>query len=372
MATSLTRNGNFISVYPRAVPRRRGDAGQRGGAWNVTNKARNFLEAGLTAAEVREEWRRVQGDGGAVVAKDEFLRWLLSKGAIPSFASGNTIDVPTAEIAAVAQRMEELQARTSEEPASKPSSYWDSVTSFLGTRHGGIAGYDDESEAGSDGDFAPYDDDRTSVGSDDSFRSALGDSSRGAPGPSAPPASALADIPVASAPPASALADIPVASAPTADQVAGIPMPPLAVVTAGLSTVAASQGELEGASPMDKVKLLEVFQMDPNLQALVRAGLFKWDDVLKANDGSVVLPDGSRPTKIIDQNKLSTLRNTLQTVSTRMESVALEQVQIREQRRATPGPKTSRADGFFPGVNVYMPPRYLPGRLPNPQNSVLV
>ena len=55
-----------------------------------------------------------------------------------------------------------------------------------------------------------------------------------------------------------------------------------------------------------------------------------------------------------------------------MESVALEQVQIRERRRATPGPKTSRADGFFPGVKVYMPPRYLPGRLPNPQNSVLV
>ena len=368
MATSLTRNGNFISVYPRAVPRRRGDTGQRGGAWNVTNKARNFLEAGLTAAEVRDEWRRVQsvyeegtGDGGAVVAKDEFLQWLLSKGAIPSFASGNTIDVPAAEIAAVAQRMEELQKTMSpsaEEPASKPSSYWDSVTAYLGARHGGIAGYDD--------------DDRTSVGSDDSFRSALGDSSRGAPGPSAPPASALADIPVASAPPASALADIPVASAPTADQVAGIPMPPLAVVTAGLGTVAASQGELEGASPMDKVKLLEVFQMDPNLQALVRAGLFKWDDVLKANDGSVMLPDGSRPTKIIDQNKLSTLRNTLQTVSTRMESVALEQVQVRERRRATPGPKTSRADGFFPGVNVYMPPRYLPGRLPNPQNSVLV
>jgi hypothetical protein len=122
---------------------------------------------------------------------------------------------------------------------------------------------------------------------------------------------------------------------------------------------------------MDKVKLLEVFQMDPNLQALVRAGLFKWDDVLKAKDGSVVLPDGSRPTKIIDQNKLSTLRNTLQTVSTRIESVALEQVQIRERRRATPGPKTS-TDGFFPGVKVYMGPRYLPGRLPNPQNSVLV
>ena len=44
----------------------------------------------------------------------------------------------------------------------------------------------------------------------------------------------------------------------------------------------------------------------------MRAGLFKWDDVLKANDGSVVLPDGSRPTMIIDQNRLSTLRNTLQ------------------------------------------------------------
>jgi hypothetical protein len=50
MVTSLTRDGNFISVYPRAVPRRRGGTGQRGGAWNVTNKARKFLEAGLTAA----------------------------------------------------------------------------------------------------------------------------------------------------------------------------------------------------------------------------------------------------------------------------------------------------------------------------------
>ena len=113
MATSLTRDGNFISVYPRAVPRRRGGTGQRGGAWNVTDKARRFLEAGLTAAEVREEWRRVQsvyeegtGDGGAVVAKDQFLRWLMGKGAISSFASGNTIDVPATEIAAVARRSE--------------------------------------------------------------------------------------------------------------------------------------------------------------------------------------------------------------------------------------------------------------------------
>ena len=114
------------------------------------------------------------GDGGAVVAKDQFLRWLMGKGAISSFASGNTIDVPATEIAAVARRMEELQKTMSpsaEEPTSNPSSYWDSVTAFLGARHGGIAGYDD-------------DDDRTSVGSDDSFQSALGSSSRGAPWPS--------------------------------------------------------------------------------------------------------------------------------------------------------------------------------------------
>ena len=36
-----------------------------------------------------------------------------------------------------------------------------------------------------------------------------------------------------------------------------------------------------------KIKLLEVLQMDANLQAMVKAGLFRWDDIVKDNDGIV-------------------------------------------------------------------------------------
>ena len=61
----------------------------------------------------------------------------------------------------------------------------------------------------------------------------------------------------------------------------------------------------------EKIKLLEVLQMDPNLQALVKAGLFKWDEIMKDNDGSVVSPDGSKPPKIIDESKLKDLQSKL-------------------------------------------------------------
>ena len=44
---------------------------------------------------------------------------------------------------------------------------------------------------------------------------------------------------------------------------------------------------------------------------------------------------------------------------------------IRQRERTVPGPKAS-SYGPFPGKTVYMGPRYLPGRLPNPANVVLV
>jgi len=59
---------------------------------------------------------------------------------------------------------------------------------------------------------------------------------------------------------------------------------------ASSQVVRSAVDELPGASPLEKIKLLEVLQMDPNLQAMVKAGLSKWEDIMKANDGSVVTP----------------------------------------------------------------------------------
>ena len=44
---------------------------------------------------------------------------------------------------------------------------------------------------------------------------------------------------------------------------------------------------------------------------------------------------------------------------------------MHKRERTVPGPKAS-SYGPFPGKTVYMGPRYLPGRLPNPANVVLV
>jgi hypothetical protein len=140
--------------------------------------------------------------------------------------------------------------------------------------------------------------------------------------------------------------------------------------SAASQTVNGTVEGLIGASPLEKIKLLEAMQMDPNLQALVKAGLFNWKDVVKKNDGSVSNPDGTVPPEILDEAKLKDLQLQLRTVGLQQQNAQAMQVLQYQRQRTTPGGKPSR--GFFGSKKVFMGPQYLPGRLPNEKNVMSI
>jgi hypothetical protein len=70
------------------------------------------------------------------------------------------------------------------------------------------------------------------------------------------------------------------------------------------------------------------------LQAMVKAGLLDWKELLKDNDGSVVAPDGSKPEKIVDEAKLRDLQSKLLRVGAqqqRSDAVQIKQAQNHPQ-----------------------------------------
>ena len=156
---------------------------------------------------------------------------------------------------------------------------------------------------------------------------------------------------------------------PGADQPPRAPpnRPPVVAATQILSTAIT---ELKGASALERIKLLEALQLDPNLQAMVKAGLLDWKELLMDNDGSVVAPDGTKPEKIVDEAKLKDLQSKLLKLGLQQQQATAVQIRQSERQRTTPGNKPGT--GFFGNRAVYMPPQYLPGRLPNEENVVLV
>lgn len=128
--------------------------------------------------------------------------------------------------------------------------------------------------------------------------------------------------------------------------------------------------QLRGASSLDRIRILEAIQMDPNLQALVQAGLMNWNDIMSKNTGKVVAPDGSVPETVVDEDKLKALQSRLLKVG--LQQRQTEQVLMRQsvKQRTTPGPKAG--SGLYRNRRVYMDPRYLPGQLPDLKNKVLV
>jgi hypothetical protein len=136
--------------------------------------------------------------------------------------------------------------------------------------------------------------------------------------------------------------------------------------SAASQTVNGAVEGLIGASPLEKIKLLEVLQMDPNLQAFVKAGLFEWTDIMKPNDGSVTNPDGTEPPEIVDEAKLKDLQSQLRRVGLQQQNTQAMEVLQYQRQRTTPGGKPG--SGFFGNKKVFMGPQYLPGRLPNQQN----
>ena len=127
---------------------------------------------------------------------------------------------------------------------------------------------------------------------------------------------------------------------------------------------------IHGASSLEKIKLLEAMQLDPNLRAMVQAGLLSWNELMKNNDGSVVAPDGTKPSMIIDEDKLKDVQSKLLKLGLQQQQETDIRVQQYQKQRTIPGPKTGT--GFFGNHSVYMGPRYLPGRLPSVKNKTLV
>ena len=160
-----------------------------------------------------------------------------------------------------------------------------------------------------------------------------------------------------------------VAGKPGADQPPRAPpnRPPVVAATQILSTAIT---ELKGASALERIKLLEALQLDPNLQAMVKAGLLDWKELLMDNDGSVVAPDGTKPEKIVDEAKLKDLQSKLLKLGLQQQQSMAVQIRQSERQRTTPGNKPGT--GYFGNRAVWMPPQYLPGRLPNEENVVLV
>jgi hypothetical protein len=127
---------------------------------------------------------------------------------------------------------------------------------------------------------------------------------------------------------------------------------------------------LSGASSLEKIKLLEAIQLDPNLRAMVQAGMLNWADLMKTNDGSVVNSDGTKPELILDEAKLQDVQSKLLRLGLQQQAEADMQVQRYQRQRTTSGAKPGA--GFFGNKSVYMGPRYTPGRLPNTKNVSLL
>ena len=127
---------------------------------------------------------------------------------------------------------------------------------------------------------------------------------------------------------------------------------------------------LSGASSLEKIKLLEAIQLDPNLRARVQAGMLNWADLMKTNDGSVVNSDGTKPELILDEAKLQDVQSKLLRLGLQRQAEADMQVQRYQRQRTTSGAKPGA--GFYGNKPVYMGPRYTPGRLPNTKNVSLI
>jgi len=168
-----------------------------------------------------------------------------------------------------------------------------------------------------------------------------------------PPAMVNPDTAVASAPPESEL------TAPSAT----VPVPP------GVSVIQRAKDELEGASPMERIRLLEVLQASPGIQELVKAGLFKWQDIMKPNPTGpehVSNPDGADPAMVIDAASLDKLQTALLQYAQQQQTTKTIDIQRYAQQTSTAGIKPGT--GFYPGRSVYTFPRHIPGSLPNPSN----
>ena len=155
----------------------------------------------------------------------------------------------------------------------------------------------------------------------------------------------------------------------TLDNIAGHVAKSTAAAQAGMDTIAGASGKLNGASPDERIQLLQELQRSPELQDLVKAGLMNWDDMLIKNppagsDKHVSNPDGDDPAYVIDSEKLADLRRKLAAYGTK-QAAGLQNVQEAvARRRTTAGSVPSAQNAIFPGVKVWTPVAWAPAPRP--------
>jgi len=318
---TISRDGNMSLQYGRGI--------QHGGGINPVIWAKKFRDKGLTSATVTAMYNNSVSKGlGAQKQDDAMQDWIAAMLKLGfTEAEAKRFDLDGGEANRVEKEMSKLAAKPDAQTKDADSGWLPTVADL--TRY---------------------------IPSAPSLSYASKPNKQNV---TAPP-------PVVTMPPMvnpnAAVASAPLESELTAPS-ATVPVPP------GVSVIQRAKDELEGASPMERIRLLEVLQASPGIQELVKAGLFKWQDIMKPNPTGpehVSNPDGADPAMVIDAASLDKLQAALLQYAQQQQTTKTIDIQRYAQQTSTAGNKPGT--GFYPGRPVYTYPRHIPGSLPNQSN----
>ena len=130
--------------------------------------------------------------------------------------------------------------------------------------------------------------------------------------------------------------------------------------------------DLASASPEQRIRILEILQSSTGIQELVKAGLLKWEDLMKKNPdegqpGHISNPGGQPPEMIIDADGLNKLQTALEEFTRRKQINQTTERATYAREVTQAGPRKSTG-GFLPGKKPWMAPSHVQGRLPNMAN----
>jgi hypothetical protein len=136
---------------------------------------------------------------------------------------------------------------------------------------------------------------------------------------------------------------------------------PTSTIAAAAATLAPVSDGISELSPLQRARLLVSVQESPAIMEMIRLELLDWTDLIEMKDGV--------PTLKLDY--IATLHRELAQLTTQRQTQDVRAMQFRRQQRAAGGFQTSTLGGpFGRNVKVWEGPKYAPGRLPYPQNSI--
>ena len=139
--------------------------------------------------------------------------------------------------------------------------------------------------------------------------------------------------------------------------------------TNSMDALARTTSKLDGASSEVRIQLLEELQRNSQLQALVKAGLMRWDDLMIKNppatdSNHVSNPDGDNPEYVIDRTKLVDLQRKLSDYASKQSATLGNLQQAVARRRTTPGVVPSASNAIYPNMKVWTPVAWAPALKP--------